>query len=251
MEQSENRSKTALITGAACGLGPAYAEYFSKIGYSLILTGRDKKEIRSLSDRIEKSSGVNVTALSADLSDRKGLSALYRQIDFVSIDALVHNAPVEDEDALGWANTAEAKRLMALEMNSSVSLTLSVLRRMINRNEGIIINVIPEGSVRFATGSRLASSYKMFIRQFTEGLSTQLTDTEIRVQAICPGPGGTIVGLIGGRQTRKNRLRGIFGGSEPCEIVESAMRDLEQKKFLHTYSIKRISFTKGNEYFAG
>ena len=45
------KSNTAIITGATSGIGAAYAEFYAKMGYNLINTGRRKKEINNLSTR--------------------------------------------------------------------------------------------------------------------------------------------------------------------------------------------------------
>ncbi len=251
MDSMEKRLKTALITGALSGLGPAYTEYFATLGYALIVTGKEKKSIRIFAEDIEKNHHVSVMGLAVDLSDRKGLTVLQRQIDFVCLDALVNNAADEDWGADGWADSSETKRLTALQMNTAVSLTLSVLRRMINRNDGVIINVSPDGGYRSAAGTRMQISSKIFIRQFTEGLSAQLTDTGIRVQAVCPGTIGPIIAMMGVRPDKRIHAKGIITGSEPREIVETAMRELEQGRILYSYTSRHSLFSKRSEYFAG
>lgn len=251
MESDGNCGRIALITGAMSGLGPAYTEYFAKLGYSLILTGKEKKGICSFAQETESTYHVSATGLFSDLSDRRGLALLYRQIDFLKVDVLINNAADEDGEKYGWVDSAEAKRLMALQMNTVVSLTLSVLRRMINRNDGTIVIVSPDGASRGSVGNEMQMSSRIFIRQFTEGLSAQLTDTGIKVQAVCPGTIGSMMAMIGSKQERKMRVKRILNGSDPREIVECAMKEMERGKPVYAYPYRRGLFIKRSEYFAG
>jgi hypothetical protein len=250
MEQNENRVKTALITGAMTGLGPAYVEHFARLGYSLILTGKDKKAIRIFAEEAEETYNIPVTAFAVDLSDPKGLSVVYKQTDLVGVDALVNNAADEDGDRYGWVDQAEAKRLLALQMNTVVSLTLAVLRRMINRNEGMIVNISPDGVARASAGSRMQASSRLFVRQFTEGLSAQLADTGIRIQTVCPGTFAPMIAMFGNRQEKQGRVKSGASGSDPSDIVESAMREMECGKIIYTYVSRRGPLSKRSEYFA-
>ncbi len=251
MEKNENRVRTALITGAMTGLGPSYVEYFGRLGYSLILTGKDKKALRIFAEEAEETYKVPVTALAVDLSDPKGLSTVYRQTDSVGIDALVNNAADEDGERYGFADSAEAKRLLALQMNTVVSLTLSVLRRMINRNEGLIVNISPDGMARAGAASRIQASARVFVRQFTEGLSAQLIDTGIRIQAVGPGTIAPLISMFGNRGGRQGLFRNALSVSEPQDIVETAMREIISGKTSYTYISRRGLFQKNSEYFAG
>ena len=63
MESNEEGVKTVLITGAAGGLGLAYAEYFAKRGYNLILAGRETQEIECCAESIRKEHGVELEVI--------------------------------------------------------------------------------------------------------------------------------------------------------------------------------------------
>ena len=250
MEQKDNRVRTALITGAMTGLGPAYVEYFGKLGYSLILTGKDKKALRIFVEEIEETYRVPVSGLEVDLSDPGGLSMICRQTDMVSVDVLINNAADEDWDQYGRGYYPELKRMLSLQMNSAVSLTLAILRRMINRNEGIIVNVSPDGVARPSSVSRIRTSSMVFIRQFTEGLNNQLADTGIRIQAVYPGSVAPLIAMFGNRRGKQMHIKNGQGGIDPLEIVSEAMKDLEHGNSF-SYASRRGFFTKRSEYFAG
>ena len=72
--------KTACITGATSGIGAAFAERFAKQGYDLILTGRRKEKIESLSNTLSKENKINVEVIIAELSDDKKLDLLTKKL---------------------------------------------------------------------------------------------------------------------------------------------------------------------------
>jgi len=164
---------------------------------------------------------------------------------------MINNAAEEESERFVKMNAALAKRVTSFQMNTVVSLTLTVLRRMINQNEGRIINISPDGFGRNHGGSSLFSSSGIFIRQFTEGLKAQLTDTNIRVQAVYPGMMESVFGVLGGLQPGMKRGRGIYLHSDPNEIVEEAMRQMEEGKVFFTYGVKRNAFWRRSEINAG
>lgn len=238
MECNEECVKTVLITGAAGGLGLAYAEYFAKRGYKLILTGRKIEEIESCAEYIKEEFGASTEVFQADLSDRKGLCELQRQIEYTSVDVLVNNAPDEAKDLFRGRESNDAKRRMSLQMNTVVSLTLFVLRKMICRNSGTIINISSDGSRLPSPINAICNSSKMFIRQFTDGLNTELEDTEVSVQAVCPGFFRAQLTETG-RQDKKAKYTGMMSRKEREEVVDQLMRDLECGKFISSPGIRR------------
>ncbi len=72
--------KTACITGATSGIGAAFAKRFAKQGYDLIITGRRKEKIESLSNTLAKENEINVEVIIAELSDDKELELLAEKI---------------------------------------------------------------------------------------------------------------------------------------------------------------------------
>jgi len=68
--------KTACITGSTSGIGAAFAKRLAERGYDLIITGRRKEKIESLSNTLSKENNINVEVIIAELSDGKALESL-------------------------------------------------------------------------------------------------------------------------------------------------------------------------------
>lgn len=241
MEVYEGCEKTVLITGAAEGLGLAYAEYFAKRGYRLILAGREIQEIECCAESMRQEHGASAEVIQVDLSDRKGLCVLQRRIEYSTIDVLVNNAPDEAKDLFRGRESADAKRRMSLQMNTVVSLTLFVLRKMICKNSGTIINISSDGSRLPSPINAICNSSKMFIRQFTEGIHSELKDTEVSVQAVCPGFFRAQL-LESGVKEKKIKYAASLSCREREEIVEQLMQDLERGKIISSPGLRRGLF---------
>lgn len=246
MESNDDCPKTVLITGASGGLGFAYAEYFAKRGYHLILAGREIDEIESCAEVMRQEHGASADVLQVDLSDRKGLSILQRRIEYTTVDVLVNNATDEAKEMFRGRESAEAKRRMSLQMNTVVSLTLFILRKMICKNYGTIINISSDGSRLPSPVNAICNSSKMFIRQFTEGLHAELEDTKVSVQAVCPGFFRAQL-WESSRQDKKVKYSGMLNCREREEVVEQLMQDLERGKIISSPGLRRGFLSRSSE----
>ena len=78
----------ALVTGASSGIGREICKYLSTLGFDLVITSRDKKELEVLSNMLD----VKVKIIVLDLSDEKSVKDLYMLTKNENIDLLVNNA---------------------------------------------------------------------------------------------------------------------------------------------------------------
>ena len=72
--------KTALITGASCGLGLSFANVFAREGYDLVLVARNGERLEEIKSEIEEKYGVKATVIAKDLCELQG-GRLGLQID--------------------------------------------------------------------------------------------------------------------------------------------------------------------------
>lgn len=230
MKTNQKREKTAFITGVNCALGRAYADYFAKSGYHLILTGSEAEAVTAAAKKLERTYAVSITAILSDLSQRRGLNELQKNVDFSAIDVLVNVADSEKRPGLSHVFRGDVKRRMFVQMNSAVFLTLAMLRKMLVRNEGIIINVSSEGISLPAPGSGNSASSRIFIRQFTEGLHEELQDTKVIVQAVCPGLFSTEEECDSAKAQIRQKGTGFLRLMDAETVVLSAMHDLHKGK---------------------
>lgn len=133
--------KTALITGATSGLGLSYADYFASKGYDLIITGRREEIIKSNARRLQDQYKVHAEAVIAELSTEDGVKRLISFIGNRKIDVFVNNAGFGLKPEFVHTPVEDVERILYLQVWCVTKLTHFVLKGMVQRNSGTIINI--------------------------------------------------------------------------------------------------------------
>ena len=218
-----------LITGATSGLGLAYAKEYAKRGYNLIITGRRKDKINENARNIEETYNVKVKVVIVDLAQEEGLNTLLNEIREDEIEVLVNNAGFGLKPLFSEVLKDDIDRIMFLQMNAVVLLTHSILKQMLVRKRGTVINISSDGAFAVMPRNVLYSSTKLFVLNFTEGLHMELIDSNINVQVVCPGFIDSDFHESAGMNVVKKK-KGFMKFMAPEEIVDLAMRDLKKGK---------------------
>ena len=218
-----------LITGATSGLGLAYAKEYAKNGYNLVITGRRETKIRENARYIEDIYNVKVKVVIADLAKEEGLDILLSEIKEDEIEVLVNNAGFGLKPVFSEVSKEDMDRIMFLQMNAVVILTQNILKQMLSRQRGTIINISSDGAFAVMPRNVLYSSTKLFILNFTEGLHMELFDTNIKAQVVCPGFIDSDFHESAGMNVVKKK-KGFMKFMDPEEIVDLAMKDLKKGK---------------------
>jgi uncharacterized protein len=181
--------KTVLVTGASSGIGKALAEQFAKDGYHVVLTARNQEALEVIANDFRDRHKVFATVLVADLETEEGARRLHQQVKAkgITLSALVNNAGFGIYGEFKDTELAPDLAMMQLNMTSLVSLTKLFMPDLLE-TEGKLLNVASTAS--FQPGPFMAVYYasKAFVLSFTEALAAELSDTEVTVTALCPGP---------------------------------------------------------------
>jgi len=132
----------AVITGAAGGLGSAFANQLAERGYRLLLVDRRPQPLEQLCESIAARYSVCVEPYVVDLCQRNELQRLTLRLEETpDVDLLVNNAGF---GSLEYFVDADAKSLLDMvdvHVAAPVALTRAVLPRMVERNCGAIVNL--------------------------------------------------------------------------------------------------------------
>ncbi len=187
-----------LITGASSGIGLELAKLFASDGHNLVLVARREELLNKIADELAGDYGIEVEVIAKDLTLEKSPEEIYKKLKNKDIDIVVNNAGF---GAVGPVAELDHKRqveMVKLNVTALASLTRLFLPRMIKHNTGGILNV---GSLAGFQPGPYATVYyatKAFVLSFTEGLKEELSNTNIKVSCLAPGPTHTEFGEVSG-----------------------------------------------------
>jgi len=172
-----------LVTGASGGIGMALAYALAERNASVILHGRNGLALLNLRKKLHCPERHHI--LAADLCVAEGREKLIRLVsELQGIDILINNAGTNQ---FAWLeDQSEQQILRQLELNIQVPILLSRALLPHMQNPGIIMNIGSSfGSIGYAGYSVYCAS-KYALRGFSEALSRELSDTNIKVLYLAP-----------------------------------------------------------------
>jgi short-subunit dehydrogenase len=181
--------KRVLITGASSGIGAALARRLATQGavVGLIARRRDRlAEVLADCQEISPDSRMWV----ADLIDTDAVKALAVQAwdELGGIDVLVNNAGIPKRRAVTALAPAEVEAVMRVNFFAPMHLTLAVLPRMLERGDGVIVNVSSVGGRLGIVHESAYCASKFALCGWSESMAVDLHGTGVTVKLIEPGP---------------------------------------------------------------
>lgn len=181
--------KTALITGASRGIGKGTAIEMAKEGASVIIIYKeDLKGAEEVRDYIRKTGGF-AECFKMDVSSYNECSDVLKKVidRFGRIDILVNNAGISKTGLFIDMKEEEWNEIINVNLKGIFNVTQNVLKNMISRKSGTIINISSMWGEAGASCETIYSASKGGVNSFTKALSKELAPSNIRVNAIAPG----------------------------------------------------------------
>ena len=177
---------TALVTGATAGIGESFTRLLASKGYDLVLVARDKKRLQERATSLSKKYKINVEVLQADLSVPAQLARVEKRLSNSKkpIEVLVNNAGFGIKDSFLVSSIEDELLLIDVLARAPMQLMHAVLPQMISRDSGTIIN---NSSVASFIAGGTYSAAKSYLTVHTESLHTELSKTNLKISALCPG----------------------------------------------------------------
>jgi short-subunit dehydrogenase len=187
-----SRKGVALITGASTGIGAIYADRLAKRGYDLIPVARNEQRLNAVADRLRAETGVQVTALAADLNDKVGLAAVETVLrEDPNITMLVNNAGVGSVASILQADVAKMEAMIDLNITALTRLTYAAAPSFVARGTGTIINISSVVGIAVENLNGVYSASKSYVLSFGHSLQKDLAEKGVRVQTVLPGATAT------------------------------------------------------------
>jgi uncharacterized protein len=210
--------KTALVTGAASGLGFEFSLLLAKDSYNLILVDIDAKNLEYAKKRIQKSNNINVQILIKDLSKPNIAQEIFEHVEEIPIDILINNAGFGLFGAFSDTKWQRESEMLNLHINTTTQLTKLLLGGMVERGDGKILNI--SSLAAFLPGPLMAIYYasKAYILSFSEAIANELKGTGVTVTALCPGQTKTSFQEVVSSTSCKNKK--AFNMACPIEVAK-------------------------------
>lgn len=176
--------KTALVTGAARGIGLATTKLFLQDGWSVAMVDRDGEALLSAAAGLN-----NVTAITKDVSEQADVAAIIERTleEYGQIDALINNAGVADFGPIEETDFARWRRVMETNLDGVFMLSQAAIPAL-KKTQGNIVNIASISGLRASTLRVAYGTSKSAVIQLTKQQAAELGEYGIRANCICPGP---------------------------------------------------------------
>jgi short-subunit dehydrogenase len=181
---------TAVVTGAASGIGEALAAQLAARGSSLVLVDRDEERLGGVADRLRREHpALTVVTHLADLSDDAETAALADTLaaEHPETTLLVNNAGVALGGRFDQVTLEEFDWVMAVNFRSVVRLTHAMLPALKAHPGSHLVNVSSVFGIFAPAGQAAYSASKFAVRGFSEAVRHELAENGVGVTVVHPG----------------------------------------------------------------
>src|SRR5579863_765765 len=183
--------KTAVVTGAASGIGRATAEILAHAGADVVIADLSADKGEEVAERLRKNN-LAACFMQIDVASDESIAAFAKFVlSRGEVHVLVNGAgfgkgqPFVENDAGFW------ERVVDINMLGPIKLTRALLGPMIDRRSGKIVNIASDAGRVGSSGETVYSGAKGGLIAFSKGLAREMARYSINVNCVCPGPTDT------------------------------------------------------------
>lgn len=183
-------NKNVIITGASSGIGMSIATLCAERGANLVLLARRYDRLQEIQKDLQERFSANVHIYKLDVSDTDEVQSVFSKInnDLDRIDILVNNAGYGIFKEAHAASIVDVKGMFDVNVVGLIACTSMVLPLMRAQRHGHIINIASQAGKIATPKSSIYSATKHAVLGYTNSIRMELSDFQINVTAVNPGP---------------------------------------------------------------
>jgi uncharacterized protein len=190
MVREQLKGKNIVITGASGGIGAEIAKLCAESGANLVLIARTIEKLKQLQTDLQQKHQVRVDVYQLDVSDTDKVKEVFTAIfvEIGEVDILVNNAGFGVFREAHAATMDEIKAMFDVNVVGLMACTSMVLPKMRERRFGHIINIASQAGKIATPKSSVYSATKHAVLGYTNSLRMELSDFNVLVTSVNPGP---------------------------------------------------------------
>ncbi|NQJ22580.1 SDR family NAD(P)-dependent oxidoreductase [Streptococcus suis] len=182
--------RNILITGASSGIGKALAYTFAEYGDNVIITGRRKDKLENIKSDLERKFNVQVHVYNFDITDIEQVISNCQKIlqDLGSVHILINNAGLAlGLDKFQDYDLTDMMTMVDTNIKGLLTVTRQILPKMVEMNEGHIINIGSTAGIYAYAGAAVYAATKSAVKFLSDGIRIDTIEKNIKVTTLQPG----------------------------------------------------------------
>ncbi len=180
------KGKTAIVTGAANGIGKAIVARLAEVGCNLVLTDMDDKRLNEVA-QLAKEKDVEVECYTFNLTEKEDIDDFWSEIDGKKIDILINNAGIYPFKNFMKLDYAYIDQVMKVNLYSVLWMCQNLFRYRKNKG-GVVVNFGSiEALLPFKADLTQYSLSKIGVIALTRDLAREFSGKGFRINGILPG----------------------------------------------------------------
>ena len=227
------KDKTILVTGGGNGMGREMTLLLLKRGASVAVVDINLAALEETS-RLAGSLSNRLSLHQVNITDRQAVEALPQEVlnAHGQIDGIINNAGIiQPFIKINDLKYEDIERVMNINFYGLLYITKTFLPHLLQRPEAHIVNISSMGGFLPVPGQSIYGASKAAVKLLTEGLRSELLDTQVKVTVIFPGAIGTKIASNSGLKMAEPSADSASKTLSPTKAAEIIINAMESNKY--------------------
>lgn len=228
--------KVFVVTGAGSGIGRAITLNLLNKGASVAAVDLNSETLKETSE-IAGDKSAKLSTHVVNVADKKAIEALPEAVvaKHGAIDAIINNAGIiQPFKRLNDLDYEVIDRVMQVNFYGQLYMIKTFLPHLLKRPEGHITNISSMGGFFPFPGQTIYGASKAAVKLMSEGLNSELTETNVNVSVVFPGATETNINTNSGLEATEQETESNIPVTSPENAAETIVSGMEKNKY-HIY----------------